>query len=245
MGFNGIFSRFGGGESGAIAIWMGLIMTMTVGLGALAFDMNNMYVTKAELRRTVDAAAKALPDEAAALAAAQYYANLNMPSSEHGTVVAPGDAVAGNRDAGNRDAGNWDPDSRVFTQAGSPRQIFDGIKKVLPPGPAELNRTFVAMGVKRARLGPGKSRGNAPERAKETPPALYASGGVSDSIRPYFTIVATPPLVPEPPKSAQAFEPSKIGLPPNSNVSATMMVQSEAPSDPLAVPPISTLAPGR
>ena len=112
--FRKILSRFSGEESGAIVIWAAISMPMIVGLGALAFDMNNMYVTKAELRHTADAAGiaavKALPDEDAALAAAQYYANLNMPPAEHGTVVAPGDVVAG----------NWDYDSRVFTPAGNP-----------------------------------------------------------------------------------------------------------------------------
>ena len=114
MGFRKFFSRFSGDERGAIAIWAAIGMPMIMGVGALAFDMNNMYVTKAELRYTADAAAiaaaKALPDPAAALAAAQSYASLNMPSSEHGTVVDTGDV----------ETGNWDQASRVFTPAGNP-----------------------------------------------------------------------------------------------------------------------------
>ena len=45
MGFRKIFSRFAGDESGAIVIWVGLSMPMILGIGALAFDMNSMYVT--------------------------------------------------------------------------------------------------------------------------------------------------------------------------------------------------------
>jgi len=114
VGFRNCFSRFGGDESGAIAIWAGLSVPMILGIGALAFDMNSMYVTKAQLRHTADAAAiaaaKALPDQTAALGAAQNYAQLNMPSATHGMVVAPGDVTPG----------NWDPASRVFTPSGSP-----------------------------------------------------------------------------------------------------------------------------
>ena len=114
MGFKGIFSRFRGDESGAIAIWIGFSTPMILGIGMLAFDMSNLYVTKSQLQVTADAAAiaaaNALPDQAAAATAAQNYANLNMPSANHGAVIAPGDVVTG----------NWDPDSRVFTPAGSP-----------------------------------------------------------------------------------------------------------------------------
>ena len=116
MGFRNWFSRFGGDESGAIAIWAGLSMPMILGIGALAFDMNSMYVTKAQLQYTADAAAiaaaKALPDQAAALTAAQYYANLNMSAgiNGNGTVIAAGDV----------EAGNWDSAGRVFTPAGNP-----------------------------------------------------------------------------------------------------------------------------
>ena len=59
-------------------------MPIIFGVGALAFDYNNLYVTKSQLQFTADAAAiaaaNALPDRAAAATAAQNYANLNMPS---------------------------------------------------------------------------------------------------------------------------------------------------------------------
>ena len=114
MGFNNILRRFRQDENGTIAIWAGISMPMVMGIGALAFDMNSMYVTKAQLQHTADAsaiaAAKALPDPSAATGAAQNYAMLNMPSASHGAVVTPGDVAIG----------NWDPDSRVFTPAGSP-----------------------------------------------------------------------------------------------------------------------------
>lgn len=114
MGFRKILGRFCGDERGAIAIWAAFSTPMIFGIGALAFDMNQMYTTKAQLQHTADAAAvaaaKALPDQAAAIAAAQHYAQLNMPSASNGTVVAPGDVITG----------NWDSASRTFTPAGAP-----------------------------------------------------------------------------------------------------------------------------
>jgi hypothetical protein len=110
----GIVSRFGGDESGAIAIWVAVGMPMIMGIAALAFDMNQLYVTKARLQHTADAAAiaaaQALPDQSAVITAAQNYATMNMPSATHGIVVASGDVTMG----------NWDPDTRVFTPSGIP-----------------------------------------------------------------------------------------------------------------------------
>lgn len=114
VGFNTFFKRFRGDESGSIAIWAGVALPMVLGISALAFDMNSMYVTKAQLQQTADAsalaAARALPDTSAAVAAAQYYANLNMPSATNGTVVASNDVTPG----------NWNASSHVFTPGGTP-----------------------------------------------------------------------------------------------------------------------------
>lgn len=114
MGFRKIFSRFRRDESGAIVVWVGLSMPMILGIGALAFDMNSMYVTKAQLQYTADAAAmaaaQALPDQSAAATAAQNYAGLNMPAVTHGNVVTSSDV----------EPGNWDPGTRTFTAGGNP-----------------------------------------------------------------------------------------------------------------------------
>ncbi len=107
-------SRFPRDESGSTAVWTGLALTVIVGMGALAVDMSGMYATRAQLQHTADAsaiaAAQALPDQSAAALAAQTYAAKNMASAEHGTVVAPGDIVAG----------NWNGDTRTFSPGANP-----------------------------------------------------------------------------------------------------------------------------
>lgn len=114
MGSKKFWKRFRDDQKGSVALWAGFSMPMVLGLGALAFDMNNLYVTKAELQHTADAsaiaAARALPDVSAAVAAAQNYAQLNMPSAKHGSVILPADVTAG----------NWDASNRVFTPGASP-----------------------------------------------------------------------------------------------------------------------------
>ena len=54
-----LFSRFRGDESGAIVIWAGIGLPMILGISALAFDINNMYVIKAQLQQTADSSALA------------------------------------------------------------------------------------------------------------------------------------------------------------------------------------------
>ena len=49
--------REGSEQHGAIAIWAAVGMPMILGIGALAFDMNSMYVTKSQLQHTADASA--------------------------------------------------------------------------------------------------------------------------------------------------------------------------------------------
>ena len=114
MEFKKLLRRFGGEKSGAIAIWAALSMPMVLGISALAFDMNNMYATKAQLQHTADAsalaAAIALPDQSTAASIAQSYAQLNMAPATHGNVVNSNDVVTG----------NWDSASRTFTPSGTP-----------------------------------------------------------------------------------------------------------------------------
>ena len=50
---------------------------------------------------------------------AQEYADLNMPSAQHGTVLASWDVVAG----------NWDGGTRTFTPAGAPLNALRVIAK--------------------------------------------------------------------------------------------------------------------
>ncbi len=83
-------------------------------IAAFAIDLGNAYVLRGQLQSTADAAALAgvsqLPDETAADAEAMQYVALNMPSAQHGTVLASSDVVAG----------NWDGGTRTFTPAGTP-----------------------------------------------------------------------------------------------------------------------------
>ncbi len=80
-------------------------------------------VLRSHLQRTADAAALAgisqLPDEAAARTEALQYADLNMASADHGTVLASSDVVAG----------NWDGGTRTFTPAGTPVNALRVIAK--------------------------------------------------------------------------------------------------------------------
>jgi Flp pilus assembly protein TadG len=101
-------------ERGSIMAWTALGLVSLLGMAALTVDMGYMYVLNNQLQTTADAAAsaaaKALPDETAALAAAQDVVQQNMPSSAHGNVITAADVHFG----------NWDSATRTFTDGGSP-----------------------------------------------------------------------------------------------------------------------------
>jgi hypothetical protein len=84
------------------------------GVAALAVDMGYAYVLRTQLQTTVDSAVAAavieLPDGSAALTRAQNYVQQNMPSSEHGAVLASADF----------EVGYWNGTSKVFTANATP-----------------------------------------------------------------------------------------------------------------------------
>ncbi len=104
----------GRNERGMISIWMALIMPTAMAAGAIAVDMSNLYVTRGQLQHTADAAVlaavSALPDQAAATAAAQLYTEKNMPAATHGNVMIGTDVTSG----------NWNAGTQTFTPGASP-----------------------------------------------------------------------------------------------------------------------------
>jgi Flp pilus assembly protein TadG len=101
-------------EQGSVMAWTALGILSLLGMAALTVDMGYMYVLNNQLQTTADAAASAavkeLPDETAALAAAQDIVQKNMHSSAHGNVITADDVQFG----------NWDSATRTFTDGGSP-----------------------------------------------------------------------------------------------------------------------------
>ena len=108
------FRDFRRNQQGNIMVLFGLGFGVIAGVGALAVDMGNAYVLRGQLQRTADAAALAgasqLPIPGLAMLKAQEFADYNMPSAHHGTVLASADVVAG----------NWDVGSRTFTANTAP-----------------------------------------------------------------------------------------------------------------------------
>ena len=97
---------------GTVLVFTAVSLTALIGFAALAIDIGYMYAAQADLQKGADAAAlagvKMLPDEAAAVAEALNYANINLPGQ--GTVLALSDLAIG----------NWDADVEIFVQAGTP-----------------------------------------------------------------------------------------------------------------------------
>ncbi len=110
-------------QQGNVLVMLGASLGVIAGVSALAIDMGHSYVLRGQLQRTADAAALAgvsrLPDETAASTEALQYVDLNMPSANHGTVLANSDVVAG----------NWDSGTRTFTPAGTPVNALRVITK--------------------------------------------------------------------------------------------------------------------
>lgn len=108
------FRGFLHNHQGNVLVLFGAGIGVIAGIAGLAIDMGNAYVLRGQLQRTADAAALAgvaqLPAETLARTRALEFADLNMPSANHGTVLASSDVVAG----------SWDSDTRTFTPAGAP-----------------------------------------------------------------------------------------------------------------------------
>jgi len=100
-------------ESGVSAVFIGLMLTVILGFAALAVDVGQIYMVRAELQTAADAAstaaARGLPLEVAAEAIALDYAN-NQNSFGEGTITSAPDI----------DVGNWDSAVRSFTAGALP-----------------------------------------------------------------------------------------------------------------------------
>ncbi len=100
-------------ESGVSAIFVGLLLTVIFGFAALAVDVGQIYMVRAELQTAADAAATAgargLPLEIAAEAIALDYAN-NENSFGNGNIT----------DAADISVGYWDSSTRTYTENGLP-----------------------------------------------------------------------------------------------------------------------------
>ncbi len=99
---------------GGVAALAGFGLAVIVGVAAIAVDLSYAYMIKNWLQATADTAAivasGALPDADAARARALEYASKNMPSVDHGTVVATTDV----------EVGNWDASTRTFAAGEAP-----------------------------------------------------------------------------------------------------------------------------
>ncbi len=99
---------------GGVAALAGFGLAAIIGVAAIAVDLSYAYMIKNWLQTTADTAAivasGALPDADAARARALEYADKNMPSVDHGTVVANTDV----------EIGNWDANTRTFTAGEAP-----------------------------------------------------------------------------------------------------------------------------
>ena len=118
---------------GGVIVWVAMSLILLFGLGGLAIDGGLIFMAKAQLQGTADAAATAavsrvppaiavvaLPadDTAAIVALAQEYAEKNMAAAKYGTVLASVDVVVG----------HWDRWTRTFTPIGAPPKTVNAVK---------------------------------------------------------------------------------------------------------------------
>lgn len=100
---------------GSASVFMVCILPAVLALGGLAIDGANAWRTRAIMQSTADAASLAavmdLPNEDAARQSALTYAAKNMPAASNGAVLATADVIIG----------RWNPDTRVFTPGGTPK----------------------------------------------------------------------------------------------------------------------------
>jgi len=99
-------------ERGSVLPIVGLCLLAILGVAALAIDLGYQQALQTQLEATADAAALAaankLPDQEKAITAAAEYAELNMPESEHGSVLRSDDI----------EFGRWDSSRRIFLPDG-------------------------------------------------------------------------------------------------------------------------------
>ena len=98
-GLNRFIRAFRRDQRGGTMVFMAIGLFASAGMAALAVDMGYFYLLKVQLQTAADvsalAAARQLPDEDAARTAAVAYAVMNMPTNEHGSILATTDVVAG------------------------------------------------------------------------------------------------------------------------------------------------------
>ena len=106
--------RFRRDQGGSAIAMFAVFLMVGAGFAAIVIDGGHLYSLKSKLQTTADAAVlvavSELPDTDAARTAAIVMAGKNMPTGEHGAVLANADVVTG----------NWDSGTRTFTPAGDP-----------------------------------------------------------------------------------------------------------------------------
>lgn len=97
------------GERGAAMPLIGVSLPVILGAGAVAVDIAHLASMRGELQATADVAARVaaweIPDLDTAEQTAISYAQQNMSTKVHGSVLDQSDITFG----------DWDPDSRTFT----------------------------------------------------------------------------------------------------------------------------------
>ncbi len=101
-------------ERGSAMMLFAFFLMVGAGFAAIAIDGGYLYSLKSRLQTAADAAVlvavSELPDTDEARTAAIVMAGKNMPTGEHGAVLADADVVTG----------NWDSGTRTFTAGGTP-----------------------------------------------------------------------------------------------------------------------------
>ncbi len=106
--------RFLRDQRGSAITLFAVFLMVGAGFAAIVIDGGYLYSLKSKLQTTADAAVlvavSELPDTDVARTAAVVMAGKNMPSGEHGAVLANADVVTG----------NWDSGTRTFTAGATP-----------------------------------------------------------------------------------------------------------------------------
>ncbi len=101
-------------ERGSAMMLFAFFLMVGAGFAAIVIDGGYVYSLKSKLQTTADAAVLVavgeLPDSDVARTAAIGMAGKNMPTGEHGAVLANADVVTG----------NWDSATQTFTAGGTP-----------------------------------------------------------------------------------------------------------------------------
>ena len=100
-------------ESGATIVFIAITLFVILTVGALAYDLGNLWAVRADLQKAADNSATSaiweLPDEAAVISAAIAYGDANHPNQS--PVVTAAEV----------EIGHWDSSAEVFIPAGTPR----------------------------------------------------------------------------------------------------------------------------